>query len=355
MNSIEQHYQGRTVLVTGHTGFKGSWLAAWLQLLGAKVIGYSLPAPSEPAHFNLLKWNIESIIGDVRDVTKLESVVGKHRPDLVFHMAAQPLVRRSYREPSETYSSNVMGTLNICEATRHAGGVKGLVIVTSDKVYENQESDRGYTEDARLGGYDPYSASKACCEILAASYRNSFFPLAQFGKSHHTLLATVRAGNVIGGGDWAEDRLLPDAARAVARGEAMVIRSPRSIRPWQHVLEPLSGYLLVGSQLLQKNLSAASSWNFGPDDEGNVEVETVVERFRKSWSKLQVKIEPNPNALHETKVLKLDSGKAKRELGWKPKWNWQTAVERTALWYREYYENQKTLTADDLQAYVNKC
>ena len=352
MDSFAKSYRGRTVLITGHTGFKGSWLAMWLHALGAKVIGYSLPPPSEPAHFPVLNLGIESINGDVRDVTKLESIVGKHRPDLIFHLAAQSLVRRSYREPSETYSSNVMGTLNICEATRHAGGVKGLIVITSDKVYENQESDHGYKEDARLGGYDPYSASKACCELLAASYRNSFFPLDKFGKDHHTLLATVRAGNVIGGGDWAEDRLLPDAARAAARGESMVIRSPRSVRPWQHVLEPLSGYLLVGGQLLEKILSAASAWNFGPEDEGNVEVETVVERFRKSWPKLHVKIEPNPNAPHETKVLKLDSGKAKRELGWKPIWDWQTAVDRTAVWYREYYENQTVLSADDLQAYT---
>ena len=351
MNSINDTYRGRTILVTGHTGFKGSWLLAWLDSMGAKVVGFSLPPPSEPAHFPLLKGKFESIIGDIRDVTKFESVVGQHRPDLIFHLAAQPLVRKSYREPTETYSSNVMGTLNVCEAARHSGGVKGIVVVTSDKVYRNLESDRGYTEDAQLGGYDPYSSSKACCEILAASYRDSYFPLSKYGKDHHTLLATVRAGNVIGGGDWAEDRLLPDAARAASKGVPMVIRSPRSIRPWQHVLEPLSGYLLVGQQLLKKNLHAATAWNFGPDDEGNVEVETVVERFRKWWPKLHVDIQPNPNAPHETKVLKLDSTKAKRELGWKPVWNWQTAVERTAAWYREYYEMGTLGTMSDLAAY----
>ncbi|MFO0938483.1 MAG: CDP-glucose 4,6-dehydratase [Gemmataceae bacterium] len=351
MNSLHETYRGRTILVTGHTGFKGSWLLAWLESLGAKVVGYSLPAPSEPAHFPLLKGSFESIIGDIRDVTKLESVVGKCRPDAIFHLAAQPLVRRSYREPNETYSSNVMGTLNVCEAARHSGGVKGIVVVTSDKVYRNLESDRGYTEDAQLGGYDPYSASKACCEILAASYRDSYFPLSKFGSGHQTLLATVRAGNVIGGGDWAEDRLLPDAARAASKGEPMIIRSPRSIRPWQHVLEPLSGYLLVGQQLLRKNTHAATAWNFGPDDEGNVEVETVVERFRKWWPKLHVEFRPDPNAPHETKVLKLDSTKAKRELGWRPVWNWQTAVERTAAWYREYYEMGTLGTMADLNAY----
>ena len=351
MNSLEDTYRGRTVFVTGHTGFKGSWLVAWLHTLGAKVVGYSLPPPSEPAHFPLLNLGIESVIGDVRDVTKLEPTMGKHRPDLVFHLAAQPLVRRSYREPSETYSTNVMGTLNVCEAVRYTGGVKGLVIVTSDKVYQNRESDVGYDEEARLGGYDPYSASKACCEILAASYRDSFFSLAKYGKEHHTLLATARAGNVIGGGDWAEDRLLPDAVRAIAKSEPMVIRSPRSIRPWQHVLEPLSGYLLVGQQLLLKKVSAASSWNFGPDDEGNVEVETVIERFQKTWPKLEVRAQSNPHAPHETKVLKLDSSKAKRELGWKPRWNWQTAVDRTADWYRTFYESRTVNTTADIAAY----
>jgi CDP-glucose 4,6-dehydratase len=345
-----ESYRNRTILVTGHTGFKGSWLAAWLHSLGAKVVGYSLP-PTQPAHWTLLKLPVDSIDGDIRDVVKLESVIGKHRPDVIFHLAAQPLVRRSYREPYETYTSNVIGTLNVCEAARHAGGVKGLVIATSDKVYVNCERETGYAETDRLGGYDPYSASKACCELLADSYRNSYFPLATYGKSHHTLLATVRAGNVIGGGDWAEDRLIPDAVRAVTNGTPLVIRSPKSIRPWQHVLEPLAGYLLVGRQLLEKIPAAATSWNFGPDDEGNVTVETVIERVGMAWPKLEVRIESNPNALHETGVLKLDSSKAKRELGWRPMCNWQTAVDRTVEWYRNYFENGSVRTQSDLQEF----
>jgi CDP-glucose 4,6-dehydratase len=345
-------YRGRTVLVTGHTGFKGSWLVAWLASLGAKVVGYSTPPPTDPAHFPLLIVPCESVIGDVRDVEKLETTVGQHRPDVIFHLAAQPLVRRSYREPAETYSSNVQGTLNVCEAARHAGGVKGLVVVTSDKVYQNRESETGYAEDAPLGGYDPYSSSKACCELLAASYRDSFFPVSKFGAAHHTLLATVRAGNVIGGGDWAEDRLLPDAARAASAGVPMVIRSPRSVRPWQHVLEPLSGYLLVGAKLLEKDATAASSWNFGPDDEGNVDVATVVNRFQATWPQLDVRTEENPNAPHETKVLKLDSSKAKRELGWRPRWTWTEAVDRTARWYRDFYEAGSVGTAGDLNQYT---
>lgn len=344
-------YRNRTILITGHTGFKGSWLAAWLHALGAKVVGFSLP-PTQPAHFPLLKLPIDSIDGDIRDVVKLESVVGKYRPDLIFHLAAQSLVRRSYREPFETYSSNVIGTLNVCEAARHAGGVKGLVIATSDKVYANNERQTGYQETDRLGGYDPYSASKACCELLADSYRNSFFPLATFGKGHHTLLATVRAGNVIGGGDWAEDRLIPDAVRAVTNGTPLVIRSPKSIRPWQHVLEPLAGYLLVGRQLLEKNPAAATAWNFGPDDEGNVTVEAVIERVRSAWSKLDVRIESNPNAPHETGILKLDSTKAKRELGWRSVWNWQTAVDRTVEWYRTCSLNESIRTQADLEEFI---
>jgi CDP-glucose 4,6-dehydratase len=354
MTALAEAYSGRTVFLTGHTGFKGSWLAFWLHRLGAKVVGYSTAPPSTPAHFPLLNLPIESHIADVRDQTFLEGAVAACRPDIIFHLAAQPLVRRSYREPVETYASNVLGTLNVFEAARHTGGVKGIVGVTSDKVYENRESDTGYTEADRLGGHDPYSSSKACCELLAASYRDSYFPVAKYGQSHRTLLATVRAGNVIGGGDWAEDRLLPDAARAAAAGVPMVIRSPKSIRPWQHVLEPLSGYLLVGRELLAGNAAAATAWNFGPDDEGNQNVETVVSRFQAAWPKLEVSIQVDPNAPHETKVLKLDSGKARRELGWAPRWTWADAVDRTAHWYRRFSESGTVdgLTTGDWTAYI---
>ena len=353
MTPFADYYRGKTVLLTGHTGFKGSWLAFWLHRLGAKVVGYSTPAPSDPAHFPLLKLPIESHIADIRDLAKLEAVVGKARPDIIFHLAAQPLVRRSYREPVETYSSNVLGTLNVLEAARHTGGVGAIVVVTSDKVYSNRESETGYTEADRLGGYDPYSSSKACCEFLAASYRDSYFPLAKYGSAHHTLLATVRAGNVIGGGDWAEDRLLPDAVRAASAGVPMVIRSPKSVRPWQHVLEPLSGYLCVGQRLLAKEPTAATAWNFGPADEGNQNVETIVGRFKSAWPKLSVDYQVDPNAPHETKVLKLDSGKAARELGWRPAWTWTDAVDRTATWYRTHHESGGLRTADDLDAYLS--
>jgi CDP-glucose 4,6-dehydratase len=339
-------YRGRTVLVTGHTGFKGSWLAFWLGRLGAKVVGYSLSPPTDPAHWPLLRMDCPSIVGDVRDSAALAETFREHRPEVVFHLAAQPLVRRSYREPEETYSTNVGGTLTALEAARKAGGVRAFVCVTSDKVYENRESAAGYVETDRLGGHDPYSSSKACCELLAASYRKSFL------QDGAMLLATVRAGNVIGGGDWAEDRLLPDAVRAATRGEPMVVRSPRSIRPWQHVLEPLAGYLRVGQKLLSGDTGAATAWNFGPADEGNVEVGPVVRRFREGWPKLELDLTANPTGPHETKVLKLDASKATRELGWRPVWRWGEAVDRTAAWYRTFVESGRLNTADDLDEYV---
>jgi CDP-glucose 4,6-dehydratase len=345
-------YRGRTVLVTGHTGFKGSWLALWLRELGARVVGFSHPPPTRPSHFDLLGLDMESAIGDVREPAALTDLFRRAKPEAVFHLAAQPLVRRSYREPAETFTSNVVGTLNVFEAARAAGSVRAIVSITSDKVYENLESDAGYVETDRLGGSDPYSCSKACCELLTSCYRQSYLPNAKFGKDHHTLLASVRAGNVIGGGDWAEDRLLPDAVRAAVTNEPLRIRSPRSVRPWQHVLEPLAGYLLVGQKLLEKQVSAADAWNFGPEDEGNVEVETVAGRFREVWPKLRVEVTANPSGPHETKVLKLDSGKAKRELGWRPVWGWREAVGRAADWYRRQHEEGAVASRDDLRDYV---
>jgi CDP-glucose 4,6-dehydratase len=346
MADLATTYRGKTVLVTGHTGFKGSWLSFWLDRLGAKVVGYSLPPPSDPAHWPLLRMGCASIVGDVRDPVVLAKTFRELRPEIVFHLAAQSLVRRSYREPEETYSTNVGGTLTVLEAARRAGGVRAFVCVTSDKVYENRESAAGYIETDRLGGHDPYSSSKACCELLVASYRDSFL------RDGTMLLATVRAGNVIGGGDWAEDRLLPDAVRAATRGEPMVVRSPRSVRPWQHVLEPLAGYLRVGQQLLAGDTGAATPWNFGPADDGNVEVGPVVRRFREGWPKVTLDVAANPPGPHETKVLKLDASKAARELGWRPVWRWGEAVDRTADWYRTFAETGRLNTADDLAAYV---
>ncbi len=345
MTDFRSTYRSRSVLVTGHTGFKGSWLALWFHRLGAKVVGYSLPAPTDPAHWTLLKLDIPSIAGDIRDPIALAKSFAEHKPEIVFHLAAQSLVRKSYREPEETYSTNVGGTLTVLEAARKAGCVKAIVCVTSDKVYENRESATGYVETDRLGGHDPYSSSKACCELLAASYRQSFL-------KDGPLLATVRAGNVIGGGDWAEDRLIPDAVRAITKNETMIVRSPRSVRPWQHVLEPLAGYLRVGQKLLEGDASAATAWNFGPADEGNVEVGPVVRRFQQGWPKLELELAASSSGPHETGVLKLNSSKAKRDLGWQPVWRWEDAVDRTAEWYRTFAETGRLRTADDLAAYI---
>jgi CDP-glucose 4,6-dehydratase len=277
--------------------------------------------------------------------------VEETRPEVVFHLAAQPLVRYSYREPIETFSTNVVGTLHALEASRRVGSVRAFVCVTSDKVYENQERGEGYVEEDRLGGSDPYSASKACTEILAESYRRSFLESAT--SEPDFLMATVRAGNVIGGGDWSEDRLIPDAVKAVISGKALGIRSPHSVRPWQHVLEPLSGYLLIAQHLLQENRKVSRAWNFGPDAEGMVQVCDVAEEFQKSWPALQTEMQIDSKAPKETKLLTLSSRLAQSSLGWKPLWNWREAVEKTALWYKSHAEDARIKTQDDIEDYWN--
>ena len=249
---FNQIYNNKRVLITGHTGFKGSWLALWLSQMGAKITGYSLQPPTEPNHFYLLSMGINSIIGDIRDTDKLKQVFKEQQPEIVFHLAAQPIVRLSYKDPVETFTSNVMGTVNVLEASRESGTVRAIVNVTSDKCYENREWPRGYREMDSLGGYDPYSASKGCAELITSCWRNSFFNLKDYGSAHHTLLASGRAGNVIGGGDWAIDRLIPDIVRSVEQNEKVKIRNPHAIRPWQHVLEPLSGYLILAQKLYEE-------------------------------------------------------------------------------------------------------
>ncbi|TWU44340.1 CDP-glucose 4,6-dehydratase [Novipirellula aureliae] len=357
MIDIEKHlslfggcYRSRRVMVTGHTGFKGSWLTLWLSRLGAQVIGYAMPPETEPNHWDLLRLNdCESIFADIRDVDRLKQVFTEHRPEIVFHLAAQPLVRRSYREPQETFSSNVIGTLNVMDAAKASESVRAIVCVTSDKVYENCESEAGYIESDRLGGSDPYSASKACAEILVNCYRKSYFNASQ--TEPQPFLATVRAGNVIGGGDWSEDRLIPDAVRAASSGTTLGIRNPASIRPWQHVLEPLAGYLAVGQRLLLADPTAATAWNFGPDEEGSVPVSEVVPHFQKTWPALVAEFAPEAGAPAETNVLRLDSSKAIDRLGWRPLWDWQTAVARTASWYQRFYESEEIATLSDLLDY----
>lgn len=344
-------YTNKTVLVTGHTGFKGSWLCFWLTKMGASVIGYSLEAPTEPNHISLLKLDIISIIGDVRDLESLNKTFATHKPDIVFHLAAQALVRLSYENPIETYETNIMGTLKVFEACKKAN-VKAIVNITSDKAYENKEWIWGYRENDPLGGYDPYSSSKGCADILANSYRNSYFNPAEYKKSHNTLLASCRAGNVIGGGDWAKDRLMTDIMVSVSQAKKVHIRNPKATRPWQHVLEPLSGYLSIGQKLLEKKTEFGEAWNFGPSDEGSISVEAVVHHVKKYWNRIDYEINRDPNQLHEANLLKLDCSKAHILLKWKDVWDNDTTFEKTVTWYKAFYENQKVLTQQNLEAYI---
>jgi len=345
-------YRNRRIMLTGHTGFKGSWMACWLQQLGAEVCGYSLPAPSSPAHWNLLALDMRSEIADIRDAETLQKVFDGFRPEIVFHLAAQPLVRDSYRIPVETYETNVMGTLNVFEACRATDSVRAIVNVTTDKCYENKEWVWGYRENDPMGGYDPYSSSKGCSELLTASYRNSYFSTETYGNKHQTLLASCRAGNVIGGGDWAADRLVPDIMRAVAEDRAVEIRNPSATRPWQHVLEPLRGYLLVGQRLLQGEAASATGWNFGPSDEGNISVGEVVRLVGERWDRIDYHLGQPQDSLHEANLLKLDCSKARAALGWRPVWSGSVSIARTVDWYREFYENNQVSTQHDLAAYA---
>ncbi len=346
-------YQGKTVLVTGHTGFKGSWLVYWLKQMGANVVGYSLEAPTSPNHIGLLDLDINSVIGDIRDLDKLNSVFAEHKPDIVFHLAAQPLVRLSYENPIETYETNVMGTMKVFEACRKAN-VKAIVNITSDKAYENKEWIWGYRENDPMGGYDPYSSSKGCADLLANSYRNSYFNTQDYKKAHNTLLASCRAGNVIGGGDWAQDRLITDIMLSVSQDKKVSIRNPYATRPWQHVLEPLSGYLHIGQKLLEEKVEFGEAWNFGPSDEGSITVEEVVKNVKKHWNKIDYEINRNPNQLHEANLLKLDCSKAHILLKWKDVWDSETTFEKTVKWYKAYYEEDKIcFTGQDLETYIN--
>lgn len=345
-------YRERRVLVTGHTGFKGSWLALWLQELGAEVFGFAQRPPTDPNHFELLDLALRSELGDIRDAAHVERFVREVKPEIVFHLAAQPLVRRSYQQPIETYATNVLGSLHVYEACRAVGGVRAIVSITTDKVYENNERPEGYREDDPLGGYDPYSASKACADLATTSYRRSFWPNEGYGGSHQTLLCSARAGNVIGGGDWAEDRLVPDLARAAGAGIEAVLRNPLSIRPWQHVLEPLAGYLVLGQRLWDGRHEHARAWNFGPAAEGVRTVEGVASALAQSWPALRYRVERDESAPHEAKVLTLDCSLARSELSWKPVWDGEPCFAQTARWYRAHREERAVLSRDQLRTYV---
>jgi CDP-glucose 4,6-dehydratase len=344
-------YNGQRVFLTGHTGFKGSWLALWLSRMGAQVTGFSLDPVGlahEP-HFNLLSLPlVADIRGDIRDAAALQKAMQSCQPTMVFHLAAQPLVRRSYRDPLETWQTNVIGTANVLEACRQTASVKVIVSVTTDKCYENQEWLWAYRENDRLGGHDPYSASKAACELVASSYRQSFFhaPSAP-------LLATARAGNVIGGGDWSEDRLIPDFFRAVNAKQSLEIRSPQATRPWQHVLESLSGYLLLGQKLLQGQAEFAAAWNFGPDDAGNQTVSYVLNALQKKCAQAAWHQSKSVHP-HEASLLHLDSTQARHRLGWRPVWALDDGIEKTADWYLSFLNSAQIASSAQLDAYSER-
>lgn len=331
-------FNDKSILLTGHTGFKGSWLAVWLHSLGARVVGYALDPYSERDNFVLsgIGQKLEADIrGDLSDVKKLHSVFEKYQPEIVFHLAAQPLVRLSYEYPVETYQTNVMGSINVMEEVRKCAATKVAVMITTDKCYENREQLWGYRENESMGGYDPYSSSKGAAEIAINSWRRSFMNPLQYEK-HGKAIASARAGNVVGGGDWALDRIIPDCIRALEAGEPIEIRSPKSVRPWQHVLEPLGGYMTLATKMLENPTRYCDGWNFGPTLDSIVPVWDIASMVVKNYGKGELKDMSDPNALHEAKLLALDITKARFELGWKPKWNIEQTIEKTVEWYAAY-------------------
>ena len=350
-----QFWQGKRVFITGHTGFKGSWLSIWLQEMGAVVKGYALVAPTSPSLYEEAKVGsgMSSTEGDIRDFLHLRQEIFEYKPEIVFHLAAQPLVRPSYDDPIETYSTNVMGTVHLLEAIKQVGGVKAVVNITSDKCYENKEWVWGYRENEAMGGYDPYSNSKGCAESVASSYRQSFFNKDKYHE-HGCALASVRAGNVIGGGDWALDRLIPDMLKAFGDKKTVEIRSPYAIRPWQHVLEPLSGYIQLAEKLYLYGCDYAEGWNFGPRDEDAMPVEWIVKELTSLWGEgadWQLSEGEHP---HEAHYLKLDCSKAKMRLNWQPVWNLQQTLERIVAWQKAWLnqQNMQQYTINEIKQYM---
>jgi CDP-glucose 4,6-dehydratase len=357
MNFNKDFWRKKKVLITGHTGFKGSWLSFLLHKLGSDVFGYALEPPTNPSLFEVAEINeiVNSNIGDIRDYDNLLQIIQSLKPEIVIHMAAQPLVRESYNNPVKTYSINIMGTVNLLEAVRHTPGIKVVVNVTTDKCYENKEWHWGYRENEPMGGYDPYSNSKGCSELITAAYRDSFFNSKDY-QIHGVAIASARAGNVIGGGDWAEDRLIPDFIRAVSKGEEVMIRSPFAIRPWQHVLEPLSGYLMLAEKLYTEGPKFAEAWNFGPDDSDVKNVEWIAKRFSELWGNgFTFSIDKNPQP-HEASYLKLDCSKAKAELTWYSRWNLEKTLQAVVEWYRIWFSNGtvRLIMERQIQDYFNE-
>ena len=349
-----EFWRGKRVLLTGHTGFKGSWLSLWLGHLGAEVCGTALDPPTNPSMFEEAKvaQGMHSEIADIRDPNRLTAILREHRPEVVFHMAAQPLVRESYEDPVGTYATNVMGTVNVLESVRAIDSVRAVVVVTSDKCYENREWAWPYRETDRLGGYDPYSNSKACAELVVSAYRDSFFPPAEHAL-HGLAIASARAGNVIGGGDWAECRLVPDIMRAFAANKVLKIRNPNAVRPWQHVLEPLSGYLTLAQRLCENGVECGEAWNFGPDPSSAQPVEWVVREIANIWgngARWELEEASHP---HEANMLKLDCSKAVEYLGWHPKLKLNDALSSAVDWYKEWLigRDMRTYTIAQINDY----
>lgn len=350
-------YRGKKVLVTGHTGFKGSWLSIWLNELGAEVIGVALDPYSEKDNYVLSgigKKMKADLRADIRDGKFLKEIFAKYQPEIVFHLAAQPLVRLSYEIPVETYDTNVMGTIHVMEAIRATKSVKVGVMITTDKCYDNNEQEEGYVETDPFGGYDPYSSSKGACEVAIQSWRRSYFNPADYGKKHTVSLASVRAGNVIGGGDWALDRIIPDCIRALEANRPIDIRSPKAVRPWEHVLEPLSGYMMLAQKMWNEPTTYCEGWNFGPEAESVSTVWEVATALTQSYGKGELKDSSNPNAVHEAKLLMLNITKAKTCLGWKPRMDMKQCMALVADWYKRYRtENVYSLCIEEIEKFVN--
>ena len=354
-NQFNGIFKDKTVLITGHTGFKGSWLSIWLKELGANVVGYALEPYTKRDNFVVtgLEDKITHIIGDVRDYKKLKEVFTKYKPEFVFHLAAQPIVRESFLNPKETYDINIGGTVNVFECCRLTDSVKVIINVTSDKCYENKEWIWGYRENDPMGGYDPYSSSKGCSELITAAYRKSFFNPEKF-KKHGKCLSSVRAGNVIGGGDWQKDRLIPDCIKALENKKPIEIRNPNATRPWQHVLEPLSGYLLLASKMYQKPAKFSGAWNFGPNYESVISVGELVSMIVEKWGDgkwLDISDKKEP---HEANLLSLDINKARNFLIWHPKWNIQECIDKTVEWYKlSKEEDFKKICNNQIKLFMN--
>jgi len=348
-------WKDKKVFLTGHTGFKGSWLSLWLSSMGAKVTGYALAPNTEPNLFNVLEIDDlveQSLIADVRDLANLQEAMSVAKPDVVIHMAAQPLVRYSYANPLETYATNVMGTVHLLESIRAINTVRATVVVTTDKCYENKEWTWGYRENEPMGGYDPYSNSKGCAELITSAYRQSYFS----SPNSMNKIASARAGNVIGGGDWSEDRLIPDAIKAFEASQPLMIRNPLSTRPWQHVLEPLSGYLMLAQALYREGSSFASGWNFGPRDEDNRSVQEVVDILISSWGHSASWEKEGSEQPHEANLLKLDCSKARSQLKWIPQWDLEVAIQKIVLWQKAYQkkENMREISLAQINDYMGK-